>query len=894
MVGPPQAAPSSIGEPTALRQWSASASGDRDRPFTSGSARSNNFAAGRRTLKSEPPSPELVDYLADSSFSAHKHATESLLRCLPVLPAHDADTALAALDATEADLRFQRRQMQDSEDAARDRLRRSMQSSVSLQAGTVIEADRADEVRLAATGAGRNAVNGLKKLVAPLRVAKTEKEELTVAANLLSLLAEDKALDVVQSAEALGRAWQVLSGDGNSAVALFEGDEVVLSRARARIAEQIDDFSSDLDDLVVRGASSSDAAVVRMCLDAAAKLSPELEARTVKAAVDAIVDCDETDVISRSSGLVLGSSSSRNRSHSRGPEFFPGIDAVVAERLAPFRDACHDAIESAAEFCGTSANMFPDRGAACVLALERLLFRVIVLPADGVIKEFELALLTARESELASGSDRLASDGQEVLDTSQGTRLSRTGSGSYETVNVAETRFLDTVAAIACIVSYVDNELCRVAAAGDVSEALCRSAIDSACSLVRSPLSMFVDLETKWLNNRMEAAFEEIARVPLAPEKLVVDASYHRCRVSYLNIIAKLPQTSHVVVAACLASVHRCISALVAHRPAKADISKGQFLVGKFLRTVVHNFVRIVTSLVDRLHFILPDEAAVAEHPDIWTRGASPLASVCKTIRHAHAGTEAVDTFLMSLEVPASKHFASVSQVSREWKEQIQRSAPSPERRAARAALRRGLEPVVASMHRGIQSAVAAVARRLIILISGGGDTAAQYASPWDQDGVHREGADPEPSLPFVDAAAFLEQELGVVHANLPGHTLGLTVSLLISATYEAVLARWDALSGTVPAEAGRQMIADGRVIESAYERLASEESKLLLLSRYGLVFSTPRSRLGAVIESQLMPLADTHTLVELIRRRPDGSSAELSSLRRSLVSPADDSADET
>lgn len=842
-------------------------------------------------MRSDPPPAELVDYLSDSSFSAHKHATESLLRCLPLLPALDADTALAALDATEADLRNQRRQMRDSEGAARDRLRRAVDNSSRLQTGTVLEADQADEVRLVATDAGRSAVNGLKNLVSPLRVAKTEKEELAVAANLVGLLAEDKALDIVESAEALARARDVLNSQGNSAIELFEGDEAALGKARVCVAEQIDDLSSDLDDLVVGGASSSDASVVRMCLDAASKLSPALEASTVKAAVDAVVDFnDEANVISHGSGLMYGSSPSGGRSHSRDPEFFPGIDAAVAEALAPFREACHEAIERANDFCGMSASMFQDKCAACLLAIERLMHRVIVLPAHRVIEEFELALQTARERELRSSDDHVRSDGSSFRSSSPTLRFSRIG--SRETVDEAETRYLDAVAAITCIVSFVDCELSGVAAANGVLEATCRSAMDSACSLVRPPLSMFVELETKWLKSRVAEAFAEIERVALASESVAVDPSYHRYRISHLKVAAKLPQMSHVAVSLCLASLRRCISALVSYRPGRNDADKVQALLGKLLQNAVAEFVGSVTLLVDRLQKLLPNDAAAAEHPDNWTRGASPLASVCKTIRYAHAGSKTVDSFLGSLQLSPSQHSTTSSPTSREWEEQIQGSISVQERRVAQLALRRGLEPIAASAHLGMQSAVAAVARRLAKLLSEGGGTTAKYVSPWGGDGSH-EDDDPEPSFSFVSAAAFLEQELGVVHANLPAHNLAVAVRLLISATHDVVLRRWEALDGAIPARGGLQMAADGRALELAFERLAPEESQLTLLARYGLVFSTPRAELGAVIAAQLRPLADAQTLAALIGRRPDGSSTELSALSLSLVSPAGDGVDE-
>lgn len=930
-------AESAVAEPTAFRLWGSSDSRSGDHLHVPSTRGSGAFTSSRRVGNGEPPRV-VVDYLADPAFSPHSHASESLLRCLPVLPARDADTALAALDATETDLRNQRTQMRGGEDVARDLLRHSLQSSARLRATTVSEADQAEAIRVVASEAGKASVKGLGSLVAPLRSAKCEKDAFAIAADLVALFAEDKTLDIVRSAIALAHARDVLA-ESESAMNLFEGDNAVLGTARDCVAEHIEDLSSHLRELVVRGASSSDASVVRMCLTAASKLSSSLENSLVEAAVDAIVDFDGGDVVSHGSSVLIGASTSRSRSRSSGIPFFPGIDAAVAEALNPLRSACSGAIQSASDFCSASANMFPDPPGACLLVLERLVHAVLVQPALIVIEEFQTAVKVTRREHHASRTISLNGLSSISTDANPAATLRLAQTNSLETVAAAETRVLDALAAVACIVVDVDYRICRVAAASNVPQAAYRSALDKACSLLRPPLSSYFELEKPWLDERTQSAYVDVDRVALIPERLTsglsaVDESYHRYRVAYLNVAARLAEMTSVAVSACLTALRRSVSALCLPGAVLQGTGKDAVLPGRepktslepfmtkaglrsnsaageirgssgftnlLLQSLVSEFVRCAMFLLEGLEYLLPRDAAVAAHPDMWASGSSPLASFCKTVGYVYDASTVVDDFLASLQLQAQDKFDAnrsekdamkMSSRTPEWDEKVQRSVSATERRVAQMALRNGLEPVTATTHRGMESAVGAVADRLTVILSGGSMTAAEYAGLADREGVEL-GRELEPSMPFVSACAFLEQQLGVVRANLPSRNLSITAALLMGVTHDIVLRRWQMLEGAMSAPGGLQMAADGRAILQVFERLAPKEGKVNLLTQYGLVFSSGATELEMVIEARPLAQAEAQTLVDLISKRPDCDTAQVTALCRSLASSPYESGDE-
>jgi hypothetical protein len=887
-----------VTEPTAFRLWSSPRSRSRDGPSLPSQSGFTLTSVSRR--RAEEPSRVAVDYLADPSFSAHKHARESLLRCLPNLPARDADTALAALDATETDLRNQRTQMRVSEDDARDQLRRALQASARLRAATVLEADQADEVRRVAGEAGKKAVSGLGALVAPLRTAKSEKDDFRVAADLVGLLAEDKAVDIVRSAESLAQAQKALAESANKPVDLFEGDIAAMSVARENISGQVSDLASLIRDLAVRGASSADAPVVRMCLTAASRLSASLKSDLVKAAVDAIVAFDGADVVSHGSSVLLGTATSgRERQRSRLSSLFPGVDPGVVETLAQLHNACDEAIECAVEFCTTSGQMFPDFQGACLLAMELLMSRLVVLPAHIILNEFEEALKDARRNGEAGETDLPKISGSATRRRAQ--------SDAVVAVVAEETRFLDALASIASIIAHADGQFTSIAAKNDLSLPSWRTALEDSCAPVRPRLSAYFSLEIRWLEDRTRDAFGDVGNVAPAPARAssssgVRDESYLRYRVSFLRISALLPQMAHRAASSCLCSLRRCTIALALPRAVPAQEPGANHEpspnMGLLLNILVDDFVASATFLLEGLDCLLPESATAAYLPDMWASGSSPLASFCKTLGYVHDASKVVDDFLGSLQLqkfdtdatrPGLTEDATTSLPAHEIDERLATAVTLSQRRSAQTRLREGLESPTAATHRGIESSVYAVTERIAVLLSADGHGASAYfqsdaTPPGDSHWTEGESGI-EPSMPFISACAFLEQQLGVARANLPRHNLHVTISLLLEATHDAVLRHWRSLQPPKPPRGGLQMAEDGRAVAQVFGRLPPAATSLSLLPEYGAVLSVREAELEGAIEAPALARAEAQALADLIGLRPDGDGPRMTALRRSLVS---------
>jgi hypothetical protein len=860
-----------------------------------------------------------IPSLADPSFSPHRHASDTLLRCLPTLPARDADTALAALDAAEADIRAQCDRVRDKEGAARDQLRRALQASARTRAAAAFDADEAEEARAAAAVAGKAAVRSLAQLASPLRVARAERAEFADARDLVGVLTEDRALDVVRSAHVLSRARGVLAG-GEAAV-LFDGDVSALRVARARIQDHVDDLAALLAESVVFAAEEEDSAAVRVCISAGAKLGAPVEARIVQAAVDAIVAPADAVDASRGSS-VLFSSTRHDRAATDG-DVAPGVDSAVARALTPLLVVSDDAIESAREFSTIAMSWFPDPAGACLLAVERLVERLVARAAGAVLDEFDQNVDEAQRDAAEAESDFAR---RRAGDAAAATNAHRACLDAASRLAAARTNLLDALAAVANTVAVAEVELGAVASSHGVSPACCSAAARRATSDLQPRLAAFFDLEKGGLEEHVRLAFADVARLE-AQSADFPDESYHRFRVMYLRVASALPVMTHEAVKCCLASLRRCAVALVppaASEPsvslhgsslaggkaadrlgpdrlqggglgaAEAGLDAGE-APGAAMNALCHaltaEFLSRAGALLEGAHRLLPNGASAAGHPDLWASGSSPLASFCKAVKYVQESATLVDHFLMSFEAlppsndrngravarPPPAAAAAESGADRK----IASAMPASARLSLRAALRGGLEPLTACAQRGIEASVNAIGDRLDVVL-GGATYAGDGAGPvGDQFRYH---AEVEPSMPFVTACAFLEQQLGVVRSALPPHNLALTVDLLSARTYDVVLSRWLRKgAGAVGVGSGLQMAADGRAVVQAFGGAAPADCGLDVLPALGALFSTPAAELGAMVEARPLARADAPALVALLSMRPDAGAAEVAALCAAL-----------
>lgn len=857
-----------------------------------------------------------LSYYSAPGFSPHALAHTILERSLPSLPARDADAALAALDATEAELRTHRDSVRAMEDANRDTLRVALQASSRVRAAGVLDADQAEEARAVAEEYGRAASNGLRSLLLPLRGARDEKRQMLDARDLVAALSGgSRQLDVLRAAQVLACAQRELAGE-NASVAIFDGSDEALERARAHVGRAIESLSVMLESAVTRAAGSADSSLVRLCILASLSLGQLFEARVVKAAVDAVIvtpaDRDHPDHSS-----ILPQMPSANESAQ--PAFQdPTDDGYTEEDLRRFVAYQVDVVEAARDFATRTMSWFPSPVVAHLHVVNRLVEHFIVPEGQFVLDRVEEDVRSAqRHLDLTEkDSSSQPSSAEHVL---------RGDHDSYADARQALTRArlrqLDVGASMSRKLAILQVSLSS--SLGGDGVAKLGNSFDYATKGLKYRIAKCMEMEKPFLTERVSLAFEEIVMLEgtedssQAQHRLQGDG-LHRYRTSFLRVAAKLPDMVSYSISLCYSAMRRCgLMHLQPFEPglqlgisgtsgmaSNAIPSEATLLpdalepMREFCSILLRQYLYFSDKLVlDSMRLHLEDETANAER-SVLSNNASPLASMCKTIKYIFESSRLVDSFFQTFKqfVPfkAEPRKQAVDDDETLIDTLIYRLVSMKERRALRLALRKGLDRLTVHTKIGVEKGIDDVRRCVDALLDCEEDKFSYAGDDSDDRGTTGGAANAtgrpsylaqtEPSMPFVSVAAFLEQQVGILRANLPPDNLVAIIGLLAEKTYESVLGRWRVLQRPLSARAGLQMVSDGEVVVRAFGELPQSSAGLSRIFALGRILSTPPHRLGKVMELNALAHVEAEALLDLIEKRTDCNAPLVLAARETLI----------
>lgn len=511
----------------------------------------------------------------------------------------------------------------------------------------------------------------------------------------------------------------------------------------------------------------------------------------------------------------------------------------------------------------------------------------------------------------------------------------------------AKKHYLDSLALLSSLTAVAENDLYSMISSFNVPSSSFYNTINVAHKPLQRHFAHYYEMESRWIDRQVRAAFADVDRMesqaPGSPQSVpFASEAYHRYRIYYLHIASRFPQMTKVAIRSCLESLRRCFLRFVAPEPSdnngycrqlgiktctidrtanqncaagsgdpsetSIDYAGGPgelHCASRRLCMLLHDLCDNLQSLhtvysgilLAGAKKLLPENDVAAGQPEIWSSGSSPLAAYCKVIRYLLESNNLLDMFFDELEVSQS---ASTHKISKDVFSDFSKSIDvglsdvfkEDARVQLRAKLRSDLHHLATDAQSGIQVATCAVGARLLALIDTEetnrmysvpdvklDDSSSQYLSNEDSSFP----INVEPSMPFVTASAFLEQQLSVVRSSLTSPNLEFTVALFVREVYDTVLQCWRSLDGVVTVTGGLQMTADGRAIAQVLEPFG-KENDLWRLPAMGQVFLSTLSELSTVIETEPLARADATVLVHLLKKREDADDATVVAICASLT----------
>jgi hypothetical protein len=1028
--------PSSTGPAARRQESSPTSSSDRLSPVPAPASPPRSIRSSvsarfpPRTASSSSPPPHSTLALPQAPPLSPRSRARTALPASHASLAHDAAAALSALDTADADLRAARRICARNEDRARDLLRRSLHDAAAAGRKARSASDAAETGVASASSKGKVSIDNISAIVEPLRKTGVRREMLVTADGIVSLLAGDDNIPIDRAAALIAEAINRVSPRSEAKVstpltspeALFDGDDEVLRKARTTLHQCFLDIQTTLTHAVVSAARSAsiaselDPRLLHTCLIAAHALGGKpVHDLVLHAAIEALVANtssiavrgeDETSVSLQWRPSSPGAppsppASTYSLSSNRGG----GDEFDVSRVLEPLQVARDDAYRVLHDFVANSTPThssltFPYPLAFCLNLAKHLFISLVSSTAKSLLSSLERDVDQAAADLAAAVHDaqhqhrsniNASESGASSASSSTNAQLRNMCRIASERASRARRTYLNALASVSSILGMTECQLGADCIAFGVPPDEAMQVLAQARSSLDARLSQYDTLETRWLTEQVRAAFTDVGRVesqaPVTslPGPTISNSydAYHRYRVLYLHVAARLPQMTRRAVMCCHESLRRCVlmyastsidgqgpsqtfkggpppssyvfptsagaasQARVASTDKKPDISVKESkpapvstsisvqtakkttggdektevvarryelasdVMGELCGMVLSEFLSSAKTLLDGAKHLLPIDDHAARRPDIWSSGSSPFLSYCKAVRYLFDSNRQVDRFLQSFEViaasgmpggavgagraadDAAMHMSAAGGLD----DLIGDVFDANSRASLRATLRSGLNPLSREAKVGIAAAASGVAARLAAIIVDGADvTDVLYSasdavladrlrgSLLDESGVGggavdwaREdhdtswygAVDEEPSMPFVNASAFLEQQLGAAKVTLAGQNLNLAISVLAQQACARVLQGWRELNHVVSAAGGMQMSADARAILHVFGPSAPG-SGVDSLPSVGRLFFTPAAELSTIVDAQPFCDIDPACLVDLIRKRPD------------------------
>lgn len=613
----------------------------------------------------------------------------------------------------------------------------------------------------------------------------------------------------------------------------------------------------------------------------------------------------------------------------------------ISKTISPVRIAHGEALRTAEEFSLKAKAAFPDVAEACLCLVEKLFECRISRVAAAILDRLEY------ESKHCDSSVDEAAEAlnQQLKVQRSASSIAKAGvhrvlQRSSTKAATAKTHYLNSLALLSSIMSVVEKDLFAICRKFDVSPFSFRAAIQSAREPMSIHFSRYLHLEKQWICQQIRLSFADIDRIsaqtPTATSmsKLASDA-FHRYRVQYLHIASRHPATTKAVSGRCLESLRRCFLCFVGpglmsennedreSAWCKNDVRSfrtinhhhGRLHVGD-VSTNIHNDFEGVRALLNEIctdflrlyekysralllgaHNLLPADDSSASQPELWSSGSSPLAAYCKVIRYMIDANCVLDTFLGTLQAAESTPSAVLERdASVDFAKNTDVHMPSVLdhdcRWQLRQVLRASLQELALESQGGLKMAIRDVGIRLMALLDAD-ELKRMYSVPdvklYDSSSQCMsldESSFPinlEPSMPFVTASAFLEQQLGNIRSLLASPNVELAVNWFVSEVYQAVVKRWREIDGIITATGGMQLAADGHAIAQVFESFG-KDNDLWRLPAMGQIFLSTSNDLQAVIETEPLSHANATILVDLLNKREDASSPAVLAIASSLT----------
>lgn len=875
------------------------------------------------------PSFSAHDFLQSALFQRYEASRPSHL---PVLgDSFNADAALAALDTVESGLRRQRDVSKREEDLARDELRKVLHLSAKKKEQLVRAADTVSANVSALGEAGRQAALALSADVSTLRTSASQLATLQDTRDLVSLLTtESSELDVVRVSRLLSKARNHCE-DGSLAAVLSEDDFLV---AREEIERCESELASSLDTWMRNSVDAGNNNIVKECAMAAEELNISASfidsyisyifrldhtgPDDSNAALRGIEHMNSQDMLQKfriaawetvnSVGEMIPSIS---QSFNNSSKTMISLLRLLSERkVIPIADhTLHSLLsqdlsttslnnDRADEFLSTK----PTRYATARDSVEILRSLSITENREETREKADSVALQRRQDlivcvEVFKSMGKLRSDllvQCSIPECNHSKIFQEQGMDPFicfarkwvPQLLRQEKAWVDQQLGAAFFdITRVEENAPRLAP---------RENSDAAA--YHRYRSFYSQISSRYLQmtcNAIESTHESLCRIAtvlntvLSIESLSLKdfvASFTEAEQSPMHENSLLEHISESVLTAGRFQEQREVLTEGTASPkintsmsSKYVIAEISGVLREMLDGLVICYLANAETILQAASHLLPISEADARAHDLWVSGVSPLTAYMQAVEVLLRSNQALSEFLLTLEF--SDHVSQFSSPSLSPEDELAMYIPSRTRERLHRDLTTGLSDLGAEAQIGVRAAVTSVRARLFAMLSSKDAMQAYMSLNRDDSAVYSMnpkqgpsslGMDVEPSPAFLNASAFVEQQLHSVLSNVHSGNREFVISELSVIAKETVLQHWCLCAGPLFIAGAFQLIADGRAMARVFQDHRQIASVIDCLPAVGQLYLESADDLWTCVESKSLSGVEARVLVQLLKKRED------------------------
>lgn len=317
-------------------------------------------------------------------------------------------------------------------------------------------------------------------------------------------------------------------------------------------------------------------------------------------------------------------------------------------------------------------------------------------------------------------------------------------------------------------------------------------------------------------------------------------------------------------------------------------------LITSISYSLVQNYLANAETLLQAASYLLPTTGSSAKREELWSPGSSPLSAYVEAIGALTNSDRLLDDFLANivLDNVASERLPLAGAIDTE----IANSVQVKIRNEIRRELISGLKDLAVDAKVGVEAAVSAVGTQLLSILSAPGALDAyasvnetSNAATWNRTERVNSGLENEPSMPFITASSFIEQQLLACRAALTGNNLEYLTVCMAETVRDVVIQHWSRCKGPFSKTGALLLMVNARAVVRAFPAGSRSSEIVSVLSVLAQLHFDSPDEIWGTLESDSLARIKTSAILKALEKRADLDRKALQKISDALYVGNDD-----